>query len=157
MASSGRLEAWWGIAKAIAYELRPFTIPSKDDLKNAAKALEINAKQLWAEGRRLAPEILETAKSVNPLRALSVLAWLCGWAIFTWIEFGEEVEESWWIRSGKSSPVVTQFNITYHWPFKPQRVTPRRQSVTSVVHLERRISTRHFTNTLRQRRDRCSR
>ncbi|CAM9553584.1 unnamed protein product [Ascophyllum nodosum] len=50
--------------------------------------MQINAQQLWAEGGRLMPEIVEAAKGVNPLRALKIVAWLIGWAVFTWIEFG---------------------------------------------------------------------
>ena len=87
------LESFWGVVKAIAYELRPFTLPNRGDLKRTAKKMQINAQQLWAEGGRLMPEIVEAAKGVNPLRALKIVAWLIGWAVFTWIEFGEEIGE----------------------------------------------------------------
>lgn len=82
-------EKWWVVAKAVAYELRPFTLPSKDDLKNAAKATRTNADQLWAEAQRLAPKVVEIAKNSNPLKVFQLFLWLSGWALFIWLEFGE--------------------------------------------------------------------
>lgn len=82
-------EKWWVVAKAVAYELRPFTLPSKDDLKNAAKATRTNADQLWAEAQRLAPKVVEIAKNSNPLKVFQLFLWLGGWALFIWLEFGE--------------------------------------------------------------------
>lgn len=82
-------ERWLGAIKAVGYELRPFTLPTKDDLAKAARATKMNAEQLWTEARRLAPEIVQVIKSLNPLRALMVLTWVCGWAGFIWLEFGE--------------------------------------------------------------------
>lgn len=88
-ASNNRMDKWWGVAKAVAYELRPFTLPTRGDLKNAAEATKTNANQLWVEAKRLAPEVVEIIKGLNPLRALEVFAWLGGWALFIWLEFGE--------------------------------------------------------------------
>lgn len=82
-------EKWWGVAKAVAYELRPFSLPTKEDLQNAVTATKTNAEQLWAAAKRLAPEVVEVVKVLNPLRVLMVFAWLCGWAGFIWLEFGE--------------------------------------------------------------------
>lgn len=82
-------ERWWIVAKAVAYELRPFTLPTKDDLKNAAKATRTNAEQLWAEAQRLAPKVVEVARNSNPLRVFQLFLWLSGWALFIWLEFGE--------------------------------------------------------------------
>lgn len=82
-------EKWWSVVKAVAYELRPFTLPSKDDLKWGVAFTVTNAKQLSDEAQRVAPEVWETVKGLKPFTGLSIIAWLCGWVGFVWLEFGE--------------------------------------------------------------------
>lgn len=82
-------ETWWGVLKVVAYELRPFTLPTKDDLKQTAIATRTNAEQLWAEANRLAPVAVEVTRGLNPLRVVQFFVWLFGWVSFIWLEFGE--------------------------------------------------------------------
>lgn len=82
-------EKWWGVAKAIAYELKPFSLPTVEDVSNAGKSVRTNVGQIAAEIKRVAPEAVSVVKAFDPLRALGLFAWLCGWALFIWIEFGE--------------------------------------------------------------------
>lgn len=84
-----RGEKWWSVAKAIAFELKPFSLPTGEDLVNAGKSVRTNVGQIAAEIKRLAPEAVGVVKGFNPLRALGLFAWLCGWALFIWLEFGE--------------------------------------------------------------------
>lgn len=85
----GRGEKWWSVIKAIAYELKPFSLPTVEDVSNASKSVGTNVGQIAAEIKRLAPEVVGAVKAFNPLRALGLFTWLCGWALFIWLEFGE--------------------------------------------------------------------
>lgn len=89
MSSQDYKKRYWGVVKAIAYELRPFPMPTKEDLKMAVVSGRTNVEQLLAEARRLAPEVWDVVKGLKPLSVLIALAWLCGWAGFVWLEFGE--------------------------------------------------------------------
>lgn len=80
---------WLGIAKAICYELRPCTLPTREDLRNIAEEINKNAHQIKAEGERLAPEISKLVKSLEPMKTAAVCGWLCGWVGFIWLEFGK--------------------------------------------------------------------
>lgn len=82
-------EKWLGVTKTICYELRPFTLPSKEDLNNFAQQMNTNAQQIKAEGERLAPEIWKLVKRLEPMKTAAVCGWLCGWAGFIWLEFGK--------------------------------------------------------------------
>lgn len=82
---------WFGIAKSIAYELRPFTLPTKKDLEQACQSVKTNANQIRAEVERLAPEVWKVVKSLEPANIAMVCGWLLGWALFIWLEFGELV------------------------------------------------------------------
>ncbi|CAN0503223.1 unnamed protein product [Ectocarpus sp. 8 AP-2014] len=84
----GRREEWWSVIKAIAFELKPFSLPGVEDVKAAAVAVRTNVRQVVDELVRVTPEAVGAVKTVNPLRALGLLAWLCGWALFIWLEFG---------------------------------------------------------------------
>lgn len=86
-----RGERWWGVAKAIAYELKPFSLPTVEDVSNAGISVRTNVGQIAAEIKRVAPEAVSVVKAFDPLRALGLFAWLCGWALFIWLEFGEFV------------------------------------------------------------------
>eukprot|EP00903_Cladosiphon_okamuranus_P009386 g8950.t1 len=83
-----RGEKWWNIAKAIAYELKPFSMPTRQDVVNAGESVRTNVGQITAELKRVAPEAVRVVKGLEPLKALGVLSWLCGWAFFIWLEFG---------------------------------------------------------------------
>lgn len=87
--SVGRREKWWSVVKAIAFELKPFSLPSVEDVKAAAVTVRTNVRQVTDELVRVTPEAVGAVKAVNPLRALGLLAWLCGWALFIWLEFGK--------------------------------------------------------------------
>lgn len=89
MADKDQRTKWWGVAKAVAYELRPFTLPSQDDVKMGAEAARTNAQQLWAEAKRLGPEVWKFAKGLKLLNMLMVFSWLCGWKGFSWLGFGK--------------------------------------------------------------------
>ncbi|CAM9907727.1 unnamed protein product [Ectocarpus fasciculatus] len=84
----GRREKWWSVIKAVAFELKPFSLPTVEDVKAAAVAVRTNVRQVTDELVRVTPEAVGAVKAVNPLRALGLLAWLCGWALFIWLEFG---------------------------------------------------------------------
>lgn len=90
MADAGgqRGEKWLNVAKAIAFELKPFSMPTRETLVNAGKSVRTNVGQVTAELKRVAPEAVRVVKGFNPLRTLGLFAWLCGWALFIWVEFG---------------------------------------------------------------------
>lgn len=91
MADAGgqRGEKWWNIAKAIAFELKPFSLPTRQDVVNAGKSVRTNLGQVTAELKRVAPEAVRVVKGFNPLMILGLFAWFCAWALFIWLEFGE--------------------------------------------------------------------
>lgn len=80
---------WWNIAKAIAFELKPFSMPTRQDVVSAGKSVRTNVGQITAELKRVAPEAVSVVKGFNPLKTLALFSWLCGWALFIWLEFGE--------------------------------------------------------------------
>lgn len=88
-AGDSRGEKWWSIAKAIAFELKPFSMPTRQDVVNAGKSVRTNVGQITAELTRVAPEAVHVVKGFNPLKTLGLFAWLCGWALFIWLEFGK--------------------------------------------------------------------
>lgn len=83
-----RGQKWWSIAKAIAFELKPFSMPTRQDAGNAGKSVKTNVSQITAELKRVAPEAFRVVKGFNSLKTLGLLSWLCGWALFIWLEFG---------------------------------------------------------------------
>lgn len=83
------LGEWWGVAKTVAYELRPFTLPTYQDLENTAQATRTNVEQLWIALKELAPGLADAVRSVNLAKLMMVFTWLCGWAGFIWLEFGK--------------------------------------------------------------------
>lgn len=91
MADAGaqRGEKWWNIAKALAFELKPFSMPTRQDVVNAVKSVRTNVGQITAEVKRVAPEAVRVVKGFNPLKTLGLFSWLCGWALFIWLEFGK--------------------------------------------------------------------
>lgn len=89
MAEQDRVTKVWEFAKAAAYELRPFQLPTIADLKCCSMAMRTNAQQLFAEAKRLAPEGLRLLRGLNLFTFAAVCAWLAGWALFIYLEFGE--------------------------------------------------------------------
>lgn len=89
MGDQGWEGKWWQVIKAVAYELRPFTLPTKEDLKIAMTSMRTNVEQISAEAKRVTPEVCNTVKEMNPFTILAVFAWLYGWAGSIWFEFGE--------------------------------------------------------------------
>lgn len=87
--AAGRGEKWWSVVKAIAYELKPFSLPTIQGVSNAGRSVRTNAGQIVAEIKRVAPEAVGVVKAFDPLKALGLFAWICGWALFIWLEFGE--------------------------------------------------------------------
>eukprot|EP00752_Nemacystus_decipiens_P010588 g9429.t1 len=83
-----RGEKWWNIAKAIAFELKPFSMPTRQDAVTAGKSVRTNVGQITAELKRVAPEAVRVVKDFDPLKTLAFLSWFCGWAFFIWLEFG---------------------------------------------------------------------
>lgn len=96
MADAGaqRGEKWWNTAKAIAWELKPFSMPTRQDVVNAGKSVRTNVGQVAAELKRVAPGAVSVVRGLNPLWTLGLFAWLCGWALFIWLEFGEDTQKS---------------------------------------------------------------
>ncbi|CAM9676080.1 unnamed protein product [Pylaiella littoralis] len=54
--AAGRGEKWWSVVKAIAYELKPFSLPTIQGVSNAGRSVRTNAGQIVAEIKRVAPE-----------------------------------------------------------------------------------------------------
>lgn len=100
----GRAEKWMRVAKAIAFELKPFSLPTREDVVTTWESLKRNLGQVATEMKRLGPEAVRVAKGFNPLGALALFAWLCGWALFIWVEFGELVNSSY---CGESRKILT--------------------------------------------------
>lgn len=82
---------WWRVAKDVAYEFRPFVLPTSQDVKHAVEQTKINVEQLWTTFKELVPALANAVKGLNPKGVLMMLAWLCGWAGFIWLEFGEHL------------------------------------------------------------------
>ncbi|CAM9800101.1 unnamed protein product, partial [Discosporangium mesarthrocarpum] len=86
--STIKTEKWWAIAKAIGYELRPFPMPTREDVVHFVASLKKNGGQIYDELCRVTPHACRAASKVKPGTALAVSAWVGGWALFTWFEFG---------------------------------------------------------------------
>jgi Uncharacterized conserved domain (SAYSvFN) len=79
----------WPLLKSIAFELRPFPMPSKADVADSARSLAKNASALATavfSAAKFVAESLVNAFTVP--RALKLGGWLGCWAFFAYLEFG---------------------------------------------------------------------
>ncbi|CAM9879875.1 unnamed protein product [Scytosiphon promiscuus] len=83
-----RREKYWSVIKAVAFELKPFSLPTREGLQGAFESIRTNAGQIAAELKRVAPEAVGVLKTCDPFKMLGLSVWLLGWSFFIWLEFG---------------------------------------------------------------------
>lgn len=82
------MSATYELIKAVAYELKPFSLPTKEGLISTAESCRKNAEIIWCEAKKLAPIIWRVIASFTLSGVLKVSVWLAAWAGATYIEFG---------------------------------------------------------------------
>jgi Uncharacterized conserved domain (SAYSvFN) len=79
----------WPLLKSIAFELRPFPMPSKADVADSARSLAKNATALATAVFSAAKYVAEAlVNAYTAQRAIKLGGWLSCWALFAYFEFG---------------------------------------------------------------------
>jgi hypothetical protein len=83
---------WWTILKAIAYELKPFTLPTRHDLVNTWIHTRATAQLLWREGvqgyQLVRPMVIPFLRGLSWRSIGGASAFLLVYSVFIRIEFG---------------------------------------------------------------------
>ncbi|CAM9682577.1 unnamed protein product [Phaeothamnion confervicola] len=82
----------WELLKQIAFELKPFDLPTKEGCRRVAASAQKDAKFLWDEFNRVLPifwaHVQSTAANVPPATAFRAALWLAGWVISSTVDIG---------------------------------------------------------------------
>ena len=87
-----RLRSWWKIITAIAYELKPFSLPTKHDLINTIQSTRVILVALWADlcsvSKALHPTLMTAFHSLTLRQACIGVSWCLLFLLFIHLEFG---------------------------------------------------------------------
>lgn len=83
---------WLEVLSSIAYELKPFSLPTKHDLINSYHSTRVTIKALWEDlcntYKTVQPVVVRFLHSVTLKQAGLTGAWLCLYLLFVYWEFG---------------------------------------------------------------------